>query len=263
MQEQKLLSLDDHIGKYIVPQNRFIDTSITIRQLMNHSSGIKDFTTPLFLNIYMFQPRLVLSEREVLNAIDTVEFPKGTKHSYSNSNYFILGLIVEKIMDKPLSEVFQQMVITPCQLSHTYPHLAKDIPMLAHPMQSGQDLSTRFSFLTICRQAAGAGQIASTTADLCDLFRALFIKKTLLSQSSLDQMLTFYQGDENELYGLGMFKRTYNGKELYYHTGRIVSYGCYVYCNPETNTVMALLTNNMNDIYSSRIRYKVFDAYLK
>lgn len=266
LQEQNLLNINDHIGKYIDPQNKFIDTTISVRELLNHSSGIKDCVPNGFTNFYLMNPKLILTQRELLNQIDSIEFAKGTKHEYSNSNFFLLGLIIEKITDEPLEKVISDMIITPYHLTNTYPIYTKDIKTLARPMQNGLDLSQFISYQTINKETEGAGQIISCTHDLYTFFKLLFKDKKILNQQSLNEMLTFEKnnaaGDDDE-YGLGIFRIQTNGKDFINHTGRVISYGARAYYIPQDDLFLITLTNNMDDIYSGKIKTQVFVEYLK
>jgi len=262
LQEEKLLNINDHIGKYIDPQNKFIDTSITIRQLLNHSSGIKDYSNPSFINTYLVNNKLVLSDRDILDQIDAVDFPKGTKHEYCNTNYFLLGLIIEKVTDRPVVDVIRDKIIIPYHLSNTYSYLDKEIKGLTHPMQNGNDLKEMISYHTISIQGKGVGQIASSTHDLYTFFKLLFVEKKILNQQSLDQMLSFEPGEDEE-YGLGIFRTRADGKDLINHTGRTISYRSRAYYVPQDNVILVTLTNNMDDEYSGAIKNKILMEYLK
>ncbi len=253
LQQQNKLNIDDHIGKYIDPQNKYIDTTITIRQLLNHSSGIKDYTSGEFLDYYQFfSPKAIFSDQKILDQIDTVDFPKGSRHDYSNSNFFLLRLIIEKITDKPIDVVLDEMIIKPCGLSHTFGYLRKDIPSLAHPTQRGNDYID-LSFKTLTDQAKGAGQMVSSVSDLCKFFDLLLIKKKILSREMLAEMLQFEHGDDGDDYGLGIFRSTIENRALINHTGRITGYQSFLYCDVEKKVIYVVLTNDMNDQRSYKI----------
>lgn len=262
LQEQKLINIDDHIGKYIELNNKFIDTSISIKQLLNHSSGLKEYSDPEFINRYLLNPKLVFSDKDIIGQIDTIGFVKGEKHEYCNTNYFLLGLIIEKIKDKPLSIVLDELIIKPYHLSNTYTYLSKDIPNFAHPIQNNHDLIDFLPFLTITNQGKGVGQMVSCAADLYSYFHLLFVEKKILSEKSLQVMLSFEQGDGEE-YGLGIFRTKVDGKEFINHSGRTVSYISYLYFVPQDNLIAVVLTNNMDDTFARKIKNKIFLEFLK
>lgn len=262
LQEQNKLNINDHIGKYIDPQNKYIDTSISIKQLLNHSSGLKDYSDPSFTNYYLLHPKLILSENDILKQIDTLEFVKGTKHQYCNTNYFLLGLILEKVTDKPLSIALHQLIIDPFRLSRTFTYFDKDDPALARPILNDQDLIQELPFVTLMNEVKGAGCIVSCAADLHTYFNLLFLQKKILNENSLRLMLSFEDGDGEE-YGLGIFRTKVDGKDFINHTGRIISYQSKLYFVPQDSFILVLLTNNMDDERIDKIKNKLFLEYLK
>lgn len=93
LQDAGQLSIDDPIGKYIA-KHQFIDGSITIRQLLNHTSGIADIVDANLANTALKEPNVDYSDVYLLNRINAVDFEKGSQYAYSNSNYFLLRTII-------------------------------------------------------------------------------------------------------------------------------------------------------------------------
>ena len=113
LQEQGKLSLDDKVGKFLPGLTRA--NEVTIRQLLSHTSGYQDFWPQDYVMPNMLQP--VTAER-ILDtwASKPLDFEPGTKWQYSNTNYVIAGLIVEKASGKPLLQFLQEKIFTPLNM---------------------------------------------------------------------------------------------------------------------------------------------------
>jgi len=189
-------------------------------------------------------PALVLElltkdEMLALIAKGTPDFEPDTKHSYSNSGYFLLGLILEKLTGKPYGEALNERITSKIGLADTYTATGNiDVnknEALTYIHRGGgewkQGPETHPSILF------GAGTIVSTPNDLAKFIQALFDLK-LISQESLNQMKTIRDGD-----GLGMEPFTFAGKTFYGHTGGGDNYGAWLAYEPEEKLAVAYTTN--------------------
>jgi D-alanyl-D-alanine carboxypeptidase len=124
--QEKKISLDDGISKYLSPniiQSIENADKVTIRQLLNHTSGIYNYTDiqdPI--KYYRVGNN---KEQTSMNCLKLISyqhsyFPPGTDFRYSNSNFLLLGLIIEKVTHKRLKDVFQERIFTPLQMKSTY-----------------------------------------------------------------------------------------------------------------------------------------------
>jgi CubicO group peptidase (beta-lactamase class C family) len=110
LQEQGKLSLDDKVGKFIPDLTRAND--VTIRQLLSHTSGYQDYWPQDYVMPMMLQP---VTPQKILDmwARKPLDFEPGTKWQYSNTNYVIAGLIVEKVSGMPLMKFLQEKIFAP------------------------------------------------------------------------------------------------------------------------------------------------------
>jgi len=110
LQEQRKLTLDDKVAKYIPDLTRA--NEVTIRQLLSHTSGYQDYWPQDYVMPMMLQP---VTPQKILEmfAHKDLDFDPGTKWQYSNTNYVIAGVIVEKVSGMPLLEFLQKNVFTP------------------------------------------------------------------------------------------------------------------------------------------------------
>jgi D-alanyl-D-alanine carboxypeptidase len=159
---------------------------ITIRQLLNHSSGIpSDFS--------LSEAPLVRAKRI---AAQGVLFEPGTSSAYSNSDFVVLGLIVEKVTGRPLDQVVTNRIIRRLDLrstSYGTAHAQRMTPWLGQVESFGRPVS-------------GDGGIISTVEDVATFFRALLGGK-LLAPKQLAEMTRTIASDSPDLrYGLGIFR---------------------------------------------------------
>jgi D-alanyl-D-alanine carboxypeptidase len=110
LQEQGKLSLDDKVSKFIPGLTRADE--VTVRQLLSHTSGYQDYWPQDYVMPMMLRP---VDARKILDtwARKPLDFDPGTKWQYSNTNYVIAGLIVEKVSGEPLLQFLQQEIFTP------------------------------------------------------------------------------------------------------------------------------------------------------
>lgn len=244
LQEKRLLNINDSVYHYL-PKHKFIDSTITIKQLLNHTSGITDILKNGFQNEPFMNPSADFSDKLLFSKIDTIDFEKGSIYKYCNTNYFLLAKIIENVTDKSWEMNIQELIINPLNLKNTFPYYSNTTENLAHPIIDGQDLHSYAKFPSnILTQASG--NIVSDVLDLNTFMRALLVDKTLLSKNSLDLMTTFYHYN-NDKSGLGMFEEQYGNRIVLGHTGRQISYITYAFVDPKTEESIIVMNNNAND----------------
>ncbi|MGB0871250.1 MAG: serine hydrolase domain-containing protein [Flavobacteriales bacterium] len=246
LQEEKRLSINDSLHTYL-PHHPFIDSNITIKQLLNHTSGIKDVVVADLMNKALLEPKFDFSDDYLLSLIDTVDFLKGEQYRYSNSNFLLLRKILEIASDKPYSALLEEYIIKPLKLENTFPYHSKGISNLAHPMVNGQDFQD-WPKIGVNKISVGIGNVVSDIYDLNRILRAIFIEKTIINTSSLNQMKTFKSYKNNKI-GLGVFQEQFGNKTLVGHTGRSISYICYAFVEESSGTSFVLINNNANDYF--------------
>lgn len=240
--EDGKLSLSTTVDKYFpkLPNAG----KITIGNLLNHRSGLHNFTDDPEYSTWRTRPK---TQDEMLAIISKggVDFQPNEKFSYSNSGYVILGYIVEKVSKKSYSKYLNDMITSKIGLSNTYVGTKTDIKKresFSYSFSSGWEQAPDTD-MTI---PAGAGAIVSTSDDLTRFIESLFSLK-LVSGNSLDQMKTMTDG-----YGMGMFQIPFYEKIAYGHNGGIDGFGSNLAYFPEDHLSVAYCTNGqvypMNNI---------------
>ena len=244
LQEEGYLKIDNSIKNYI-PDHPYIDGTITIKHLLNHTSGLTDILKNGFLNEPILNPDGNYSDKVLYSKIDTINFEKSKRYQYCNTNYFLLSKIIEKVTDKSWEMNIQELIIEPLELKNTFPYHSNTIKKLTHPIIDGQDLHEIPKFANNIL-SMGSGNIVSDVYDMNTFIRTLLIEKTLLSSKSLEQMTNFFEYKKTKT-GLGIFKEKYGDRVMLGHTGRQISYISYVFADQKNGESIVVLNNNAND----------------
>lgn len=232
--------LDDHLTDYLEVPGLPNGSRITIRQLLSHTAGVIDHLNhPSFYrgnwkyrtwdegDIYRFA------------AVRRARFLPGKGYDYSNTGFYLLGELVETVLEKSLREAFQEYIFTPAGLNQTTYDDSSD---RRHPIDSLADNGRAYEYHLSAVGAAGA--IVATPADVARFGHALFTGK-LVSAQGLEEMqqdIGFEQGGDH--YGLGMRMWDDHGIKHLGHTGALMGYRSILMYLPEYNTTVALSTHH-------------------
>ncbi|MGE5364563.1 MAG: serine hydrolase domain-containing protein [Bacteroidota bacterium] len=220
---------------------------ITIRQLLNHHSGIHNFTGSADFMNWHAQKK---SEKEIVTIIAEggSDFQPGSKAEYSNSNYVLLSYILEHTYKDRYENIINEKIIGPLQLKHTR-FGDRTIPQSYKTYSYTYEAGWQKEEDTDLSIPMGAGAIISTAGDLALFIDALFSGK-IISEESLNAMKTQSDG-----YGMGLFKTYFSEKMSFHHNGRIDGFNSVFYYFPEEHIVFVMLSNaenyDINDINTS------------
>jgi len=234
--EEGKLKLTDTLDKFLpqVPNAK----RITIEQILSHRSGIPNVTREQNAEGNINTLPMTKDEHLALIVKATTNFEPDTKPSYSNSGYFLLGLILEKITGKSYAEALKERITSKIGLADTYTATGNiDVTQnesLTYIHFGGDWQQMRETHPSIL---FGAGAIVSTPNDMAKFIRALFEGK-LVSKETLDHMKTMRDGE-----GFGMATFTFAGKTFYGHTGGADNYGAWLAYEPEEKLAVAYTAN--------------------
>jgi D-alanyl-D-alanine carboxypeptidase len=225
------LKLTDTLDQFLpqVPNAK----KITIAQILSHRSGIPNVRR----DQATWKPGEPVTKDEMLALIaqGTPQFEPDTKASYSNSGYFLLGLILEKLTGQPYGQALEERINSRIGLKDTYIAAgridANKGEALTY-MNTGSDWKQGFE-----TDPSIGFQLVSTPGDMATFMQSLFDLK-LTSQDSLNQMTTIRDGE-----GPGMVTFTFAGKTFYGNTGGGDNYGSWLAYEPEEKLVVAYTTN--------------------
>ncbi len=242
--ERGELSLDDTIDDYVdgVPNGG----EVTIRMLLDMTSGIASYTLDEnWVDAYLGDPRTVWTPQELLDAGLSLDplFAPGAKFDYSNTNFILLGTVIEQVTGRPYAEVLQREILTPLELDDTsFP----DTSAIPAPHPIGLTLQGTADDSREPLDATGwspsfawtAGQMISTVDDLLVWGHALAAGQGVLDEEMSIERLTSFPGEQGYGYAVGCIDGWVG------HTGEIPGYNTTVFHDTANDTTVIVLANS-------------------
>ena len=245
--DERKLSLDDSVEKWLpklVPNG----AGITVRQLLNHTSGIANYEEhPQYMAPYMAGDFAHVTTPQQLVAMGNALgpwFAPGTSSRYSNTNYTVAGLVIEKVTGSTLGAQFEQRIFKPLKLESTSLPTAADMTgqhahgyfVISSPPATDV---TRFSPSI----AWAGGGIVSTTGDVTEFYRAL-LEGRLLPPELMKQMMTTVVDDRTGVkYGLGIEQKDLSCGTAWGHEGNFPGYMMDAYSSPDAKKQVTVAYN--------------------
>lgn len=261
--QQKRLSLDDDIRKY-VPEMPKYDETISIRHLIHHTSGIREFSALVFFGGGSVDN--ALNDKAILNMLarqKNISFKPGEKHQYSNSNYHLLGIIVGRVSGKSLRAFAEENIFKPLGMKNTrfFDNRNEVVKNRAAGYMVGQDksISVRSSLFDL----VGGGGVLTTVEDLY-LWDQNFYEPKIGNKELIELLTspgTLNSGEKMD-YAFGLFLNKYRGLPVFKHSGNMQGYRAQTVTFPEQKFTAIALCNNMA-ILPSAIVEKLADIYLE
>jgi CubicO group peptidase (beta-lactamase class C family) len=236
LQEDGKLNIDDLVSKYL-PDTPKTWEKITLAELLGHTSGIPNFTDLKEFGEWRMNPRTADEEIKFFRD-KPLDFEPGSKFAYSNSNFEVLGAVIERVSGKKYVDMLQERIFTPLGMKDS--GLDTDELILhrrATGYMPGKDglVLARSESMTV---PWAAGSMYSTTGDLLKWEHGLFGGK-LLKADSLKRMTTPGKGN----YGLGVFIRDKDGVKVVDHGGGIEGFNTHLAYVPEKRIAVVVLGN--------------------
>ena len=241
LQEQGRVDLDASITRW-VPRHPNIDTTITVRQLLNHTSGVGDYSAlKSYRDACLADPKRRWKLDDLIELIPEQQFAPGTSWSYCNTNYFLAGIIAQEATGLSLYQLFRRELFNPLSMDST--RLYPDEPLtgeLAHRWMGGRDafavpMDAEWS------GAWAAGAVISTAAEMAQFYEALFSGR-VLNAESMTQLTSFVGAND---YGLGISRKMVGGLSVIGHSGEIRGYSSVIFRVPALRANIVVLTNSI------------------
>jgi CubicO group peptidase (beta-lactamase class C family) len=242
LQEQKKLSLDDPVGKYVSGLTR--GNQVTIRQILSHTSGYQDYWPEDYVMTPMLQPT---TAQQILDtwAKKPLDFDPGTQWQYSNTNYVIAGRIVEIVSGQPIFDFLTQHIFRPLGMTSVWNSDANQLTppdataYYRHalgPLRPAPNVGSGWMF--------AAGELAMTAHDLA-LWDESLLAQSILSSESYKTMFTEVKlKDGNGThYGLGVDVRDRDGHRSIEHSGEVSGFVSDNEVLVDDGAAVAVLTN--------------------
>ncbi|MBL7918380.1 MAG: beta-lactamase family protein [Bacteroidia bacterium] len=208
---------------------------ITIAHLLNHSSGLHNYNDVPDYPKWAVLPK---TQKDIFEIIinHKFDFLPGERHEYSNSNYYILSCIIEKITKKTYEENIKNRITSKLKLNNTYVG-SKIKPEKNECYSYIFDAVWMFEMEVDMSIPHGAGAIVSTPADLTKFMEALFSNK-LISKNSLVLMTEIHDN-----FGVGIFQMPWYNKKVFGHNGNIDNFYSAAVFFPDEKLSVALCIN--------------------
>ena len=244
LQEQGKLKLDDAVGKYVPGLMR--GDEVTIRQILSHTSGYQDYWPEDYLMTPMMQPE---TAQQIIDtwAKKPLDFEPGTKWQYSNTNYVIAGLIVEKVSGEKLMDFLGEHIFRPLKMTSVW---NSDETKLTSPDATPYVRAALGPLRLAPKEGRGwmfaAGELAMTAHDLA-LWDESIIAGSVLKPESYQEMFTEVKLKDGSgtHYGLGVEVSTENGRRTIEHSGEVTGFVSDNAVLPDDGVAVAVLTNHM------------------
>lgn len=278
------LRYNDHLTD-VFPKFPAYGKTITIRNLLNHTSGLPDYESLMEQSPdrARWSDTHQIHDDEVLNLLETSrqgKFAPGTQWSYSNSGYVVLGMVVAKVSGKSFPDFLHDRIFAPLGMSHTLAFVngTNQVPnrVYGHSREGNRFIQTDQSSTSA---TLGDGGVYSNLEDLARWDAAL-AHHTLLSASEMQAALTpvklldgstpGWSGDPGDsdpqagkpvLYGFGWFLDDYQGKRRMWHYGETTGFRTLIERFTQSHLTIVILCNR-SDLDPQSFASKIADLYL-
>jgi len=272
VQEGKL-DLDDLAKNYLpedIYSNIFNADIATIRQLLNHSSGIYTFddNASMFVDTFNDTDGILSIEELFENYVYGMPayFAPGEDHHYSNTNFSLLGMIIENVSGQTLGDFMQEKIIAPLSLQNTYYKSSENYPnvpnlvnsYLIHfdeQLQNCTDLQRHFSNF-----AYGHEGVLANPNDFAYFMKQL-VSGNILNQELTKELLTCKQASDEYMYGLGVFEYETDYESGYGHTGGAIGTMTYAIYFPESDVSFSICCN-LGTVFYNNLSPTFYDDLL-
>jgi CubicO group peptidase (beta-lactamase class C family) len=250
LQRDGKLSVDDDIHKYL-PEIPNYGQTITIRHLLNHTSGLRDqWELSIMARGGRFEENRI-TESDVLEIVSrqrTLNFMPGAEYLYSNTGYTLSAVIVKRVSGKSLREFAEERIFKPLGMRNTHFHDDYTMVVPGRTSAYARNANGQWRVSIPNYDTYGATSLFSTVGDLLK-WEANFTTKTIGDESifrAMNASATLTNGDST-FYGFGRVTETYRGATLVGHSGGDAGYATYVGTFPEHQVGIAVFCNGGNN----------------
>ncbi|MCU0352910.1 MAG: serine hydrolase [Cytophagales bacterium] len=240
LQEQKKLNVQDKLGKYFPGYPN--GDKITLEHLLTHTSGIYNYTDDgVFMNAEATKPATP-DKMLALFRDKPLAFEPGSRYSYSNSGYSLLGYVIEKVTGQSYEKTVRQMILQPLRMgSSGFDFVALKNPRKAVGYMVLNETAQVPAAVVDSSVSFAAGALYATTGDLYRWHKGLLDNKVIGKASQQKSYTPF-----KEKYGYGWAVDTLHGKRVVMHSGGIFGFSSFIFRVPEDDLCVVLLNNVPN-----------------
>lgn len=267
LSEKGQLKFDDKIGRWLGSEPWFSQlpnaSDITLGMLLNQSSGIENHATNSnFQKQWLKSAGRNITRQELIGYVLNKKplFPAGSDYAYSETNYVLAGMIIEKITGKPIIDAITETLIKPNQLDRTTPASTPAIPGVATGYLKEKPVIVDGKFTLNPQWEWGGGTFVSTAEDLARWARLLY-GGDVLSPKAKDEMINSMTTGEGIIYGLGVVIARSKLGRTYGHDGQFPGYLSEIRYYTKHKLAIALLINSEETPEASRVLTSAVDDF--
>ena len=253
--ENNQLSLQSSIGDILSFNLHSIDQSVTIEELLTHTSGIPNYFDEESMNDYAelwkdYPNYKIRSSIDLLPLLidKPMQFPRGERFAYNDSGFVILGMIIEELTKKPFDQYLDEVLFKPLNMINTgYYELDRLPKNCANAyIYDHESNSYYMNIYSVDVKGTGAGGAFTNAYDVQKLWNGLFTEK-ILKKETLSVMLKKHVDLGGYGYGYGIW---IDESDIPYFTGEDPGVTFISWCNPTENQIITLISNYQDDIFS-------------
>jgi CubicO group peptidase (beta-lactamase class C family) len=237
------LSLDDDIRRHL-PEMPDYGTPITIRHLLTHTSGLRDYIALMTLGGWQMEDVTTPAQAlDVVRRQRALDFTPGTEFAYSNTGFFLASLIVERASGKPLGDFARERIFTPLGMTATR-YMSQHDAVVPHRAMGYEPRGDGFRVSVSNWEQLGDGAVQTSIDDLVK-WDAMFYSGALGGKALVDALGTPHRlkSGAPTTYGLGLFVDDYRGLPAVRHGGSWAGYRAELVRFPSERTSVAVLCN--------------------
>jgi D-alanyl-D-alanine carboxypeptidase len=238
------LRVDDPFEN-ILPEMPKAWAKVTVKNLLNHTSGIKSYTE--IPDLFAGDAMKPTNPAGIIKTVESspMDFEPGAKWHYNNTGYELLGMIIEKLDKRPYADSLKARILTPLGMDHTY--FTSESKVVPHRAQgySWEKITFEHAHYLNMDWPYAAGSIESTVLDLAKWDAALY-GEGVLPHAMLEQMWapTNLTNGTTQKYGFGWQVDTMNGSPIVMHGGGIHGFTTFIRRSPTVGITVIVLTNS-------------------
>lgn len=255
------VKVEDDVRRYIPELPRY-EKTITLDHLLHHTSGLRDYCDLLALAGFRSEADCPTMEEtmDIICRQKKINFLPGEEYDYSNTGYFLLGLVIERVSGQSLDKFAQDHIFKPLGMDHTF-FRTDHTQIIAGRAVAYSPSDKGFRLDMSNWEQAGDGSLQTTVGDLFLWDRAFYSKS--LGPDIMDRIQTvgLLNSGAPMGYAWGLRVGAYKGLKQVYHSGSWAGYRAAMLRFPEQK-FSVICISNLSDLGPSRLGYKVADIYL-
>ncbi len=247
LQEEGKLSIEDDVRRYLPDLIRFSEP-VTLRQMMNNLSGIRDQWELMTLRGIRYIDSITTADvLETVKLQKRLNFAPGSRYMYSNSNFTLLAEIIRRVSGRELPDFAKERIFAPLGMTHTFVRQGHWDTVAGMAVSYADDGTGCFEPAPLNFATWGATSMNTTAQDLLRLLEH-YEHPTLCSAASVAEMKrnALLSGGTPGGYGGGLFVGEYKGHPYYQHSGGDAAFLAQVYAFPEDGLQIAITANTDN-----------------